>query len=125
MSKLRILLVISLVILGVLLSRVFFWPMTGSEQRYSEVLREGLLQTKDGWVFQFDIVNHEGKDTNYSIKVLLGDRQYKEECLIQASGVYTYIHHIPRYIAGPGQVNVSIYKEGENTPWEQGTYYLK
>ena len=48
MSKLRVFFVISLVIFGVLLVRVFFWPMV-SGKKYSGVSRESIIQSEDAW----------------------------------------------------------------------------
>ncbi len=100
-------------ILALLIVFTVFRPMAVGG-KYSEVARESLLETKDEWIIQFDIVNREDKDTKYNIKVLVGGRQYNEEFLVQDGGVYAYIHHIPRSLAG--QVNIAIYKEGEDTP---------
>ncbi len=124
MSKLRIFFVISLVILGVLLVFTVFRPMaTGGE--YSQVSGESLLQTENGWILQFDIMNHEGKETTYTINVSVGGEKFSERFQVQDGGVYTYIHHIPRQTAGTGEVTTTIYKEGEGAPIEQGTYYLR
>jgi len=124
MSKLRIVYILSLVILAVLIVFTVFKPMTASG-KYSEIQREQLLEAKDEWIIQFDIANREGKDTKYTINVSVAGEQYNEEFLIRDGGIYTYIHHIPHNVVGTGEVGVTIYKEGENTPFEQTTYYLK
>ena len=99
--------------------------MTGGEQKYSEVSRESLLETEDEWILQFDIINREGKDSKYTIQVTVAGEQHGDQFLIQDGSVYTYIHNIRRDRVGTGEVSVAIYKEGEATPFEQGTYYLK
>lgn len=124
MSKLRIFLVFSMVLLGVLVVFTVFRPMaTGGE--YSEVSRESFLETKDGWILQFNIMNHEGKETEYSIQITVAGKQYDDRFLIQDGRVYTYIHEIRRDRVGTGEVNVTIYKEGEAAPIGVSTYYLK
>lgn len=125
MSKLRILFIVSLVIFGVLLGRVFLWPVSGAVERYSEVQRESLLRTEDGWIVQFDILNQEGADRRYNIEVVADGRLYKESCLIPSEGLFTYIHQIRSDQLTSGQVTFGISKEGEVTPFEQMTYYLK
>jgi len=127
MSKLRIVYIISLVILAVLLVRVSFWPMTGGEQKHSEVSRESLLETENGWILQFDIVNHEGEDRNYTINVSVDGKPSTRTVSIRDEGVFTYIRHISSDMLGGerGQVSITVYKEGEDTPFEQGTWYLK
>ena len=124
MLKLRVFYGFSLMILALLLVFTVFKPMAAGG-KFSEVARESLLETADEWIIQFDIVNREDKDTKYNIKVRVGDRQYSEEFLIQDGGKYSYIHHIPRSLISNGQVNLAIYKDGEDTPFEQGTYYLR
>lgn len=124
MSKLRIFYLFTLLILGVLLAFAVFRPMASGE-KYSTVSRESIIQEESESIIQFNIINREGKDTKYNVKVLVGDRQYNEEFLIQDGGVYVYIHHIPRSKVSSGQVNITIYKDGEDTPFEQGTYYLR
>jgi len=124
MPRLRIVYVVLLVILGVLVVFTVFKPMaTGG--KYSEVQREQLLQAKDEWIIQFDIINHEGKDTNYTINVLVDGKPYKESVLIRDGGMFTYIHHIRRDMLSAGEVSFAIHKEGEATPFEQAIYHLK
>ncbi len=124
MSKFRIFFVVSLVILGVLLVSTVFRPMaTGGE--YSQVSRESLLQTEDGWIIQFDTMNREAQDTTYIINVAVDDKLFREVFLIQSGGVYRYIHHINSREITNGKVSIAIFKEGEVDPLEYGTYYLK
>jgi len=122
-SGLRIAYVVGLVVLGVLVVFTVFRPMmTGGE--YTEVQREQLLQTEDEWIIQFNIINHEGKDTNYTINVQVDSKPYNENVLIRDGSMFVYIHHIPRDMVGDGEVTFTIYKEDEDTPFEQVTYHL-
>ena len=125
MSKLRIFYIISVVILGVLVVRVLFWPMTGGEQKYSVVSRESLLQTETGWILQFDILNHEGEERKYTISVSVDGKPSTLTVSIRDEGAFTYIKHVNRDMITDGVFSFSVYKEGEATPFEQGTYYLK
>jgi len=123
-SKLRIIYIVSLVILAVLIGFAFFRPMaTGG--KYSEVQKEQLLETESEWIIQFVIINHEGRDQNYTINVLVGEKLYTESVLIRDGRRFSYIHHIRRDMITDGVVSFTIYKEGEATPFEQATYYLK
>ena len=124
MSKLRIFYIFSLVILGVLLVFTVFRPMV-SGGKYSEVLQEELLQAKDGWIFQFVILNHEGKDTTYTINATVSGKPYTQEVTIRDGGRFTYTQQVRRSMITEGNVSFNIYKEGEDTPFEQTTYYLK
>ncbi len=124
MSKLRIIYIVSLMILAVLIGFTVFRPMaTGGA--YTEVQKEQLLETESEWIIQFDIINHEGRDQNYTINVLVGEKAYTDSVLIRDGAKFSYIHHIPRHIITDGVVSLTIYKEGEATPFEQATYHLK
>ncbi len=125
MAKLKIFLIISLVIVGVLLVWVVIWPMGGGEEKYSEVQRESLLERADGWVLQFDILNHEGDAMTYSTDIVVDATTFTVSFAVQSGGIYTYIHHINSSGLTDGKVFITIFKEGENAPFEQGTYYLK
>ena len=123
MSRLRLVFIISVVILAVLIGSIMLRPLaTGA--KYSEVQKEQLLQTEDAWIIEFKIMNREGEDKNYTITGLIGDKSYSENVLIPDGRRFTHIHHIyPDRIIG-GKVSFAIYKEGEDIPFEQITYYL-
>jgi hypothetical protein len=124
MPRLRIVYILSLVILGVLIAFAVFRPMIGGGE-YSEVQKEQLLQTENEWIIQFNIVNHEGRDQKYTITVVVDGKQYSEKVLIHDGRIFTYIHHIYPDRVSDGDVSFAIYKEGEATPFEEVTYYLK
>ena len=127
MSKLRIFLVISMVILGVLVALTVFRPMTSGE-KYSTVSRESIIRQEDRWIIQFDLINCEGKEQNYTICVLVNDgKPYKEDVLLRHDRRFRFIRRIPSHeLSGEkGKVAFAIYKEGEDTPFEQATYHLK
>jgi len=124
MSRAKIIYIASLVILGVLIAFTVFQPMaTGSE--YSTVQRVQLLEAENKWIIQFDLINHEGRDQNYTITVVVDGKQYKESVLIQDRRIFTYIHHFYRDRLTNNEVKFTVYKEGEATPIEEVTYYLQ
>ena len=124
MSRLRIIYIVSLVMLAVLVVFTVFQPMaTGG--KYSEVQKEQLLQTESEWIIQFIITNHEGRDQNYTINALVGEKSYTQSILIRDGRRFSYIQHIRPDEITDGEVSFAIYKEGETTPFEQATYYLK
>ena len=59
-----------------------FRPMTSGE-KFSTVSRESIIQTKDEYILQFNIVNREGKDSNYIINWSTGGETYSERVLIE------------------------------------------
>lgn len=124
MSKLRIIYIVSLVILAVLIGFTVFRPMA-TVGKYSEVQKEQLLQKESEWIIQFDIINHEGRDQNYTINVLVGEKLYTDIILIRDGAKFSYIYHFRPDLETEGDVSFAIYKEGEATPLEQATYHLK
>ena len=93
-------------------------------EKYSEVSREQLLQTEDEWIIEFNIMNHEGEDKRYTINVLIDSELYSKEILVQDGRKFTYIHHIYPDQLTDRNVSFTVYKEGEDSPFEQITYYI-
>lgn len=124
MSKLRIIYIVSLVILVVLIAFTVFRPMATGD-KYSEVQKEQLLETESEWIIQFDIINHEERDQNYTINILVGEKSYTDSVLIRDGAKFSYIYHFRPDLETDGDVSFAIYKEGEATPFEQATYHLK
>ena len=124
MSRIRILYVISLVILGVLAGLAVFRPLV-TGRAYSTVGRESVVQEADQWIIQFDIINMEDKDMNYKLVWSSSGETYTESVLVEKGRVYSHIRHIYLDTLKDGKVNLTIHKEGETTPFEQLTYYLK
>ncbi len=122
MSKLRIFYFLALTALGVLIVLAIGRPLAAGRD-FSEVQRGHLLRAEKEWVIQFDIVNHEGIDIIYIINSSTPVAQNVERFLVPDGGVYTFIHHIP-YEREVDQVNYTIFKEGEQAPFEMTTYYL-
>jgi len=122
--KLTIIYIASLVILGVLIAFTVFRPMvTGGD--YSQVQRAHLLEREDQWIIEFDIINREGKDMSYTIEVLADGKLYTESVLIRDGRVFTYIHHFYPDKLTKKEVSFAVYKEGESTPVEQATYFIR
>lgn len=86
--------------------------------------REQLFRTEDEWIIQFEIINHEGRDTTYTVNILMDGKQYGDRFTVQDGCNYTYAHHISRKTVATGEVNSIVYKEGEITPLEQVNYSL-
>jgi hypothetical protein len=124
MSRLRIIYILSLAIVGVLIALTVFRPMAvGGE--YSEVQRAQLLEREDQWIMEFHIFNHEAKDTNYDISVLVDGEICIESIRLRPGELFKYIHHIYRDKPEGKDVAVAIYKQGEAIPFEEITYYLR
>ncbi|CAD6492737.1 MAG: hypothetical protein EMLJLAPB_01003 [Candidatus Argoarchaeum ethanivorans] len=124
MEKSKFVYIGSLVILTVLLVLVFYHPVA-TEGKYSEVQWVQLLEKGTERIIQFDIINHEQKDINYTIIVTVDEKKYTEDVLIRKGGKFTYIHHIYPERLTEGDVTFVVYKEGESLPIEEVTYCLK
>ena len=123
MSKSKVIFVILLLILGGLVAGLFLLPFAGKETSYSVVQQEGVLRTANGWVVQFDIVNSEDQDKNYTVNLLVDDRPSAITALVRAGGIFTYIRSIDRSQVTGGKVTLSVYKD--NLPVREATYYLQ
>jgi hypothetical protein len=124
MTGLRVTYIASLVILGVLLVFTLLVPTT-SEDKFSQVGRVQLRQIGDGWTVEFDIINREGKDTDYPITVSIDGKLYTETVSVIDGRTVTYTYHVSPHMLGGGDVSFTVYKEGEPEPIEQVTYYLR
>jgi len=124
MSKLKIIYIASLVILGVLVAFIVFRPMVAGGE-YSTVQQAHLLEREDRWIIELHLFNHEAQDTNYTINVLADEELCTESIQLRPGELFKYIHHISRDNLTEREVSVAIYKEGEATPVEEVTYYLK
>jgi len=123
MSRLRIVYIVSLVILGVLLALVVFRPMLSGE-KFSTVSRQSIIKTEDEWIIQFDIFNREGEDVTYTINWSTGGEVYSQRVLIRNGKEFNCIRHFYPDTVKDGQVHLTIYKEGEDSPFEECTYYI-
>jgi hypothetical protein len=124
MSRLKVVFVISVVILGVLIGSVMLSPVT-ARVKYSEIQQEQLLKTDTEWIVEFKILNHEGDKKKYTITQLADGKSDKTEVTILEGRKFTYIYHVyPEQLADK-VVTFAIYKEGEPTPFEQITYHIE
>ncbi len=125
MSKLRIIFVASLLVLGVLLAFTLFRPITVG-QTFETLIRESIIQEEDEWIIQINLINNEGEVTDYTIEWSTGGEIYNSKNVSVKNGrTFTNIHHVyPETVRG-GEIHLTIYKEGEPIPFEQSTYYVR
>jgi len=124
MLKLRIIFIASLLILGVLLAFTLFRPITVG-QKFETLIRESVIQEEDEWIIQINIINKEDKITDYTIEWSTGEETYySERVSIKNGRTFTNIHHVYPETVREGEINLTIYKAGEPTPFEQSTYYI-
>ena len=125
MSKLRVVYIISLVLVGVLLTLVFFLPMFGGAEEYTKVQGESLIRNDNGWILQFDILNYEGKGQSYTIALSIDGELSNLAVYIPNEQAFTYVKQINRDMTIGGVVNFSVYYESEDVPFKTATYYLR
>ena len=114
----------SILILGVLLVLTVFRPMA-SEEKGGIISQESVIEKADEWIIEFAIINREGEDTRYIINWSTGDETYNERVLIKDRHKFKYIYHCYPETVKEGKVHLSVYKEGETTPFEETTYYIR
>jgi len=124
MLKLRIIFIASLLVLGVLLAFTLFRPIIVG-QKFETLIRESIIQEEDEWIIQINIINKEDKITDYTIEWSTGEETYySERVSIKNGRTFTNIHHVYPETVREGEIQLTIYKEGEPTPFEQSTYYI-
>ena len=124
MTKLRIVFILSLVLLAALLVSTVFRPMA-TDSGYSVVSRESVLQGEDRWIIELDIINQEGKDITYTVIWSSGEESKTQKIRVGDGRIYNHIHFVYPEAVKEDKVNLTIYKEGEATPFEEATYYLE
>ena len=122
MSRLRLIFILSLVILaGVFISTIYFIP---SGQSHTESKRAQIIEGKNEWILQYDIVNSKERDIEYTILVTVDDVVYTDSTVVKPGNTYTYIHHIDPQQLEEGKVTFALYEEGKAKPIEQVTYHI-
>ena len=124
MNKSKFVYIGSLVILAVLLVLAFYHPIT-TESAYSKVQWVQMLETNGERIAEFNIVNHEGKDMNYTILSFINGKSYNSSVRIRSNGTYTYVRHIYMEKLVEHEVTFEVYKEGFSAPIDELTYYFK
>ena len=124
MKKIKLFYVLTLVIIGFLLAATMLRPVT-SDAKYSEVQRRQLVQAEDKWILQFEIFNHEGKDTYYTVRSIVGEQPYIENIDIRDAGMFTYIQYLYPEKLKDKSISFEVWKAGEETPFDRVTYNLR
>jgi hypothetical protein len=122
LSRLRLTFVLSLIILaGVFISIIYLIP---SGQDDIESNKAQVIEEEGRWILQYDIINNEDKDINYTIYVTVDDAVYKDSTVVKQGKKYTYIRHIHPEHLEEGKVTFILYEEGKTEPIEEVTYYI-
>ncbi len=122
MLRLRLIFILSLAVLaGLFVSIVYFLPL---REGYTETKRVHIIEAENEWILQYDIINHEGGDIEYTIIVTVDGMVYTDFTVVKPGKVYTYIHHIYPQQLQEGKVDFAVYQKGKTEPMEQATFHL-
>jgi len=109
LSRLRLTFVLSLIILAwVFISIIYLIP---SGQDDTESNKAQIIEEEGRWILQYDIINNEDKDINYTIYVTVDDAVYKDSTVVKQGKKYTYIRHIYPEHLEEGKVTFILYEE--------------
>ncbi|MFC1995670.1 hypothetical protein ACFLVM_02195 [Chloroflexota bacterium] len=124
-SRLRIVFIGSIIILGVLLTLTVFGPLSSNEE-LSAVTGESIIARDNKWIIQFEIINREGSDKQYTIIWSSGEWSYSQKVTVKDGRKYSAIRHFYRDDVNikDGEIHLTVRKEGESTPIEESTYYM-
>ena len=122
MSRTRLIFILSLLILaGVFVSIIYFLP---SRESYNESKRAHIISGDNEWILEYDIVNNETRDIEYTILVTVDDTVYRDSTVVKSGKTYTYIHHIYPQQLEEGKVEFAVLEDGKTEPVEQVTYHI-
>ncbi len=125
MSKSRIISLASLVILVMLVAFIVF-KATTSGGKFSAPIEESIIKKPNEWIIQLDLTNKEDTDTTYIINWSTAGQTYHNMSVeIKEGQHFTLAHHVYPETVKDGEVRLTIYKEGEATPVESTTYYIR
>jgi hypothetical protein len=120
--RLRLIFILSLIVLaGLFVSIVYFLP---SRDSYSETKGVHIIEAENEWILQYDIINNEERDIEYTIVVTVDDIVYTDSTVVKPGKSYTYIHHIYPQQLHEGKVSFASYQEGKPEAIEQATFNL-
>lgn len=85
---------------------------------------QSLVDVESYKVFEYEILNREGQDTNYKICIFFEDSQRCFWQPIEHGRSYTYKRFF--YPSGDDQrrLTITVYKEDDQTPVENATYFV-
>ena len=83
-----------------------------------------MLKTEVEHIVQLDITNHEGKETSYTIQALIDGEKNVHPISIADGKKFTYMYHVYTDQLIERDVTFTVYKEGQDSPFEQITYHI-
>ncbi len=124
MSRLKIIYIASLIVLGLMVSLTVFKPLEKGAH-YNDVQRESLIESDQEWVLQFSLFNNDTGVETYRINVDKDGQFYQDEVAVAGQGEYTYIQHFQRQKGKDRTLDAAIYSKGSSQPIERLHYNLQ
>lgn len=124
MSRLKIIYIASLILLGLMVSLTVFKPLAKGAH-YNDVQRESLIKSDQEWVLQFSLINNDTNAETYRINVDKDGQLYQDEVSVEGQSEYTYIQHFQRQKGKDHTLDAAIYPKGSNQPIERLHYNLQ
>ncbi len=123
MSKLKLLFIASLIMLGVAVSLTIFKPLAKGA-RYADVQQESLLKSDREWVLQFTLFNNGDSPETFQIQVDKDGQLFPCQVPVVGQEEFTYIRHFQRQPGQDHNLDATIYIQGDNQPVETLHYNL-
>ena len=95
-----------------------------SRESYTESKRAHIISGDNEWILEYDIVNNETRDIEYTILVTVDGTVYRDSTVVKSGKTYTYIHHIYPQQLEEGKVEFAVLEDGKTEPVEQVTYHI-
>jgi hypothetical protein len=95
-----------------------------SGESYIESKRLRVIDGDDEWILQYDILNQNEIEKQYTIDVTVDSAVYHDRTVVGRGKTYTYIFHILPEQLTEGNVGFTVYEQGKAEPVDQVTYYI-
>lgn len=125
MSKLNLIYLASLVLLGAVLVLVVAGPIAKQGQT-NPLQRAQLLEREDQWILELNLINPKDRPVEYLLRFSGPGGDYEDPVSLPPGATYTHIHHFYRQDFPSGaEALVELYQEGQAEPVERLTYFLR
>ena len=127
MNKLRLIYVALVITVLILIAITLFSGIYQSLVRPNEsatLTTQALVDVGSYKVFDYEITNREGRDTNYKICTLYDDSTACFWQPIEDGKSFSYKHYFYPEGDEKKKLTITVYKEDDHEPIENATYYV-
>ncbi len=111
---------------------VLLWAYIGYKSMvhlpsYAQVHNQQLVKTSDEWIVKFDLINRAGAPQTFNIRINLnGEPRENDTIPVKDGGQFFYTYHVAQSRFPSGAVVTStILRDGDPTPLDESTFYLR